>query len=210
MNNTAIVELKYQKNPNIKTFFNINVIILLVIYILGVLASIFLEQNYELGFFTFVVSIPILIILFMYIPVFEGLSLYNTLDLFEDKIIINKTNIYHIKDITCSIKSISKGYQAIQASWISCVFHDKENNLIGEFFFSIGTENRFFEVTAESLKQIIEDLKRQKSYDFHARIEDELKSFLMEKKTYNVGILLLIGMFILPGFIGIIFLVLKA
>lgn len=209
MTNTAILELKYQKNPNIRTFFNINVIIFLIIYILGVLASIFLDQNYELGFFTFVAFIPISIILFMYMPVFESLSLYSSLDLFEDKIVINKTEEYSIKDITCSIKSVSKGYRAIHAYWTSCVLHDKENNLIGEFFFNIGTEARFFEATAESLNQIITDLKDKKSYDFNYRIKEDLKSFLADKKSYDIGILLLIGMFVLPACIGIIFFILK-
>ena len=209
MINTAILELKYQKNPNTKTFFNINIIIFLIVYILGVLASILLDQNYELGFFTFVLSIPILIILFMYMPVFESLSRYSSLDLFEDKIVINKTEMYPIKDIACSIKSVSKGSRLIMAYWTSCVLHDKENNLIGEFFFSIGTEERFFEATAESLNQIITDLKDKKSYDFNHRIKEDLKKFLADKKSYNVGILLLIGMFVLPACIGIVFFILK-
>lgn len=209
MINTAILELKYQKNPNTKTFFNINIIIFLIFYILGVLASIFLDKNYELGYFTFIASIPILIILFMYIPVFKSLSLYSSLDLFKDKIIINKEKEYPIEDITCLIKSVNKGIRLISAYWTSCVLHDKKNNIIGEFFFSIGTEERFFEATAESLNQIITDLKDKKSYDFDHRIKEDLKSFLADKKSYNVGILLLIGMFVLPACIGIVFFILK-
>ncbi len=167
--------------------------------------SIFIEQNFELGFFTLIVCFFIVIILLLYLPVFDSLSQYQTLDLFKDKIVINKINTYPINEITCSIKDawIATG----KVTWKSCIFSDKDENMIGEFFFTIRFEQNFFDATPESLKQIIIDLQNGKDYNFNDYIKKDFQNFSDEKKSYNIALLILIGMFVIPAIIGIIFFV---
>ena len=70
-----IIELRYKNNPNLFAFFNISNIIALSLYLLGVFSSIYYYNDYDLGFFTFVMFTPIIIITSMYFRVFESLSL---------------------------------------------------------------------------------------------------------------------------------------
>jgi hypothetical protein len=193
-----IIELKYRKNPNIIAFFNVSNIILIIVYLFGVFASIYFDDNYQLGFFTLLFFILISIITVMYSPVFERLSQFNSLKLYKDKIVINNSMSYPIEEIFCSVKDVKRGSQLISASWTSCIFYDKNNVEIGEFFFSIGIKEVMFDAAPESIKEIIQDLKVKKEYDYKKRIQRDLEIFLTDKKSHDIAIFLLIGMLFIP------------
>ena len=85
------------------------------------------------------------------------------------------------------------------------MLYDDNNSKIGEFFFAIDTKNSFFNTTEKSIAEIIEDIKKGKSYDFKNKIINDYKQFEEEKKSFNKGVVLLILVFIIPTIIGLIF-----
>ncbi len=91
-----------------------------------------------------------------------------------------------------------------RADWVSCVFEDVKNDkIIGEFFFTIGFKEKIFSITPNSLKDVFDDIKVNKKYDYELFLQKSNDQFLDEKKAYDIGIYLLIVMFIFPALIGI-------
>ena len=154
-----------------------------------------------------VVFFPIFFtILYWYLPVFEATSSYKILELYKDKIIINKKEEFLLDKIKCDIKIVHKGHRLISASWVSCIFY-YDDKVVAEFIFSIDTNKNILNATPQSICQIIHDLQKNQEYDFQSKITTEYQKYLQERKRYDYLILFLILLFIIPASIGVYFLI---
>ena len=204
--NNLIYEIKYKKDPEKNVLLSFNIQLFLFLYLIGAGSSLFFNDDTPGFIMMSIIFIPIiLVILYWYLPVFESLSLYRSLKLYRDKIIINDDKEFDIKQVSTEIKHIHKGHRLISASWTSLSLYDENNSKIGEFFFAIDTKNSFFNTTEKSIAEIIEDIKKGKDYDFKNKIINDHKQVEEEKKSFNKCVVLLILVFIIPAIIGLIF-----
>lgn len=200
MNQTPIIKLYYKKNPRLKAFLTYPVYFLVVIYALCIGLANPSSNNFlnEIIFFTFLFSILILMIMIKYMPISDSLDKYKSFDIYDDCIVINNTDNFSLKNIRCEINAVSKGGKIpaqngmISASWISLVLYD-ESKKIAEFFFEIATENDFFDLTAERVKQLIEDIQKKNIINYDQRIQKDIEASKEDKKDENtIGIIILL------------------
>jgi hypothetical protein len=204
--NNIIWKLKYKKDPEITILTSTNILLFTILYIIGISSTFFSSYGSHGGIMLTIIFFPIIsLILYWYSPVFKSISLYKTLDLYKDKIIINKTKEYPINQVSSSIKSVHRGHRLTSASWTSCIFTDNNKNTIGEFFFAIDTKEKILDATPEGLVQVINDLKLKKDYNFKNKLEMDYQKFLNDKKTYDLAIVILILVFAIPALIGLFF-----
>ena len=183
MNNDIIWKLKYKKDPKITILTSTNILFFTIFYTIGISSTSFSSYGSYGEIILTIIFFPILsLILYWYSPVFKNISLYRTLDLYKDKIVINETKEYPLNQISSSIKSVHKGHRLTSASWRSCIFTDNNQNTIGEFFFAIDTEEKILNTTPESFMQVIDDLKLKKEYNFKNKLEIDYQKFLSDKK----------------------------
>jgi hypothetical protein len=206
MNQNILWKLQYKKNPKTVIIFSTNILLFTSLYLLGTLSTVFISHDL-VGWLTLttIFIFIITLILYWYLPLFKSITLYKKLNLYKDKLIINGEKEYPIDKISCQINSIHKGHRLISASWSSCIFSDDEDNIVGEFVFTIDTKDNILDITPQSLLEVINDLKQKKDYDFTTKLQKDYERFLNEKQTYNKAMIILILVFIVPALIGLLF-----
>ena len=206
MNQNILWKLQYKKNPKTVIIFSTNILLFTSLYLLGTLSTVFISHDL-VGWLTLttIFIFIITLILYWYLPLFKSITLYKKLNLYKDKLIINGEKEYPINKISCQINSIHKGHRLISASWSSCIFSDDEDNIVGEFVFTIDTKDNILDITPQSLLEVINDLKQKKDYDFTTKLQKDYERFLNEKQTYNKAMIILILVFIVPALIGLLF-----
>lgn len=111
--------------------------------------------------------------------------------------------MYPIEKVACVVEEVNKGGYAnrgfIVSSWKSLNLLCEGKN-IGQFYFEIAMCNDLFDMTAEKVKQLIEDIQKKNVINFDQRIENDVKASKEVKSNENiVGIIMLFFSFIPIG-----------
>lgn len=197
MKNILIHEFKYTKNIPRIIYFSLSIKILIISYLLSILVGYL--KNFES--FIFFISLLFVILLSMiyssYSYILYEIEKYNSFKIYKNELIINERN-YLINEISYEIQDVNKSFKIIFILWKSIIFYDKDKNKIGEYFLSVDTTENITNITLNSLTEIINDLKKNKIYDFKNLIENDSKNFQYEYKSLNIGILILISVLSIP------------
>lgn len=196
MSNTPIFTLSYKKNPTFYTLLNFNVIFFLAIYFAG---AINMPTKDNLVLFTFfMLPLPILVGIMSYNSVLDAVIAYQKLQIFKDKIVVNSKE-YSIDEISCEVEEHDHYYKIIVIAWTKCILKDKEGRIIGEFVFRIGYVKGFFDATANSIKELIDDLRMKKVYDYNEKVRQDFQQFKLYDDNSAIGLYILIVVLMIPA-----------
>ncbi|MDD4882997.1 hypothetical protein [Sulfuricurvum sp.] len=139
----------------------------------------------------------------LYTPIYDSLYKYKSLDIYEEYISINGEDNFPIKDIKCEINGVVRGgknpYQkgVVSGGWTSLVMY-KGNEQIGEFFFEIATENDFYDLTVDRVKQLIEDIQNSVVINYDQRVQNDIQASKEDKKGETIVIVVMIFFTLIP------------
>lgn len=198
MSNTPIFTLSYKKNPTFYTLFNFNVTLIIAIYFAG---AINMPTKDNLILFTFfMLPLPILFGIMSYNSVLDAVIAYQKLQIFNDKIMLNSKE-YSMDDIYCEVEEYDNSYKMVVVAWTKCILKDKEGHIIGEFVFRIGYIKGFFDATANSIKELIDDLKMKKIYDYNEKVKQDFQQFKLYDDNSAIGLYILIVVLMIPAIV---------
>lgn len=155
-------------------------------------------KNNLVLFTFFMLPLPILLGIISYNSVLDAVIAYQKLEIFNDKIVVNSKE-YSIDDIYCEVEEYDNHYKIISVAWTKCILKNKEGRIIGEFVFRIGYVKGFFDATANSIKELIDDLKMKKVYDFNEKIKQDLQQFKLYDDNSAIGLYILIVVLMIPA-----------
>ena len=135
-----------------------------------------------------------------YMPISDNLDRFKKFTIFENKIVIND-EMYPIEKVACVIEEVNKGGYAnrgfIVSGWKSLELLCEGKN-IGQFYFEIATCNDLFDMSAERVKQLIEDIQKKNVINYDQRIEKDIEASKEDKHDENIVVIILLFFTLIP------------